>query len=628
MCGIAGFVGAGDRADLQRMTDALTHRGPDAEGHWIDAEHSLHLGHRRLSILDRAGGDQPMWNADRSLGVVFNGEIYNHAELRDELTACGHAFRSGHSDTEVLLHGYREWGRGLAERLNGMWAFALIDRRRKQLWLSRDRFGKKPLYYTDQPGTFAFASECSALLEHRKLQASLCPRALRKYFAYGYIPAPASIYREIKKLPGGCELTLDLASRRSHVSRSWQFELEPEEPASADAEVRWQEQIRELLAAAVRRRLVADVPVGIFLSGGIDSSAVAAMAVRERGRDTVPSFAIGFDEASFDESEPARYAAERLGTVHRQELLSVSRSREVLPELAAQLDEPMGDSSILPTYLLCGVARKQVTVALGGDGADELFAGYDPFRALRVARWYERLTPRPVHTALRMLAARLPTRHDNLSLDFRIKRTLRGLSHPPKLWAPVWMGPLDPGELGDLLQEPVDPEDVYSEAIEVWDSAPSLDLVDRTLLFYTRLYLQDDILTKVDRASMLHSLEVRSPFLDVDLVDLVRRIPSRFKLRGGQTKHLLKKSLEGVLPGDILYRPKKGFGVPIGRWFRDGGLGFEANGPPTAAPGVDAGRFLERKLQAHRRGDEDARLYLWNQWLLDRVVSPTGEEGN
>ena len=619
MCGIAGFVGAGDEVDLQRMTDALVHRGPDAEGHWVDSSRAVHLGHRRLSIVDLVGGDQPMWTADGSLGVVFNGEIYNHAELRDELISRGHVFRSHHSDTEVLLHAYREWGRAMLARLNGMWAFALLDRSCEKLWLARDRFGKKPLYYSAQPGLFAFASECGALLAHRRIQASLSPAALRKYFAYGYVPAPRSIYNEVSKLPGGCELSFDLRSGRHELSRWWQFELEPDDSIGADAERRLGERIVELLQAAVARRLVADVPVGIFLSGGIDSSAVAAMAVRERGRGQVSSFSIGFDEASFDESEEARHAAQWLGTVHHQELLSMSRSCQILPELSARLDEPLGDSSLLPTYLLCGAARERVTVALGGDGADELFAGYDPFRALRLARWYSRLTPRPVHAALRLLAARLPTRHENLALDFKLKKTLGGLSHPSRLWAPVWMGPLDPAELSELVEEPIDPEEVYSEAIEIWESATSLDLVDRTLLFFTRLYLQDDILTKVDRASMLHSLEVRSPFLDIELVDCVRRIPSRLKLRGGQTKYLLKQALAEVLPPEIRHRKKKGFGVPIGRWFQEGSLAFEA---PTGAARVGSGgRFLERKLAAHRLGEEDARLYLWNQWLLDRVVA-------
>jgi asparagine synthase (glutamine-hydrolysing) len=274
----------------------------------------------------------------------------------------------------------------------------------------------------------------------------------------------------------------------------------------------------------------------------------------------------------------------------------------------------MGDSSLLPTYLLCKHARSKVTVALGGDGADELFAGYDPFKALKAASAYDKLMPKPVHEAVRFVMSRLPVSHRNMSLDFRIKRTLRGLSHAPQLWLPVWMSTLDAPELSELFGEPMDLEDVFSEAIEQWDACRQPSIVDKQLQFYTKLYMQDDILTKVDRASMMHSLEVRAPFLDIELVDFVRRIPHQYKYRNGETKYILKKALEKVLPHNILYRPKKGFGVPIGPWFRDGLLdesGVEALRPLDTA-------FIARKFAAHRKGASDERAFLWNAWLLGR----------
>ena len=592
------------------MNAALAHRGPDDDGTWVDDTHRVFLGHRRLSIVDLGGGHQPMWTEDGQLGVVFNGEIYNHMELREELIALGCRFQSDHSDTEVLLHGYRCWGPDFTNRLNGMWAFVLYDLRKRQLFCSRDRFGKKPFFYTLRSGSFVFASELSAIVRHPAVDASVSQRSLQKYFAYGYIPAPHTLYQDIHKLPGGHSLTFDLTSQRIDVRKYWDFVIEPFETVPANPEREWGEQLLELLSAAVKRRLMGDVPLGFFLSGGIDSSSIVALAARHMDRSRIHTFSIGFDEPSFDESRYSTEMAQHLGTLHHLDVLSLEKGAALLPEIVAKLDEPMGDSSLLPTYLLCKHTREKVTVALGGDGADELFAGYDPFRALRAAELYGRFVPRPLHTAVKMLVNRLPVSHANMSFDFKVKRTLRGLGQPKKLWLPVWMGPLDPLELGDLFDAPVDVEDVYSEAIEQWDACKSSSLVDKVLQFYTKLYLQDDILVKVDRASMMHSLEARAPYLDIDLVDFVRRIPHQYKFRNGETKYLLKKALEPVLPHSVLYRAKKGFGIPIGSWLEQGMLPID----PGGSPGLDA-RFVAERLGAHRRGQRDERAFLWNVWL-------------
>ncbi len=614
MCGISGFFGKGTWDDIHSMTRALTHRGPDAEGYWADETQGIYLGHRRLSIIDLEGGIQPMWTADQQLGVIFNGEIYNFQELRKQLVQKGHQFHTDHSDTEVLLYGYREWGEQLPTHLNGMWVFAILDREKNTLFLSRDRFGKKPLFYTQQGDTFAFASELRALIQHKSVSAKLSTLALQKYFAYNYIPAPYSLYQQIYKLPGGQNLTLHLADHSFFVKPYWEFVLDPE-PEGKQSEAEWSEQIRSQFSEAVNRRLVSDVPLGFLLSGGVDSSAVVAYGAKHAQQ--IKTFSVGFEEASFDESAYGKEIAQKFGTTHHLRVCSVSQAQDLIPEVLEKLDEPMGDGSLLPTYLLCQETRKHVTVALSGDGGDELFAGYDPFRALKLAGWYQRWVPGQVHQAISMMLARLPVSHRNMSLDFKIKRTLRGLGFDRTIWNAVWMGPLTITEVQDLFQIPVSLEELYSEAIAVWEACEQSSLVDKALQFYTRLYMQDDILVKIDRASMMNSLELRSPFLDIDFVNLVRRIPTELKLKKGQTKYILKKALEPILPNHIIYRPKKGFGMPIGQWFQEGSLGFQNHDsiPPEQWP------FVQKLWNEHRQGSADHRLFLWSYWLLNQLRS-------
>ena len=560
------------------------------------------------------------------LVIVFNGEIYNHRELRAELKQLGHKFETDHSDTEVLLLGYREWGPKMVSRLNGMWAFALYDQKHAILFCSRDRFGKKPFYYARSRDAFVFASELTALAAHSSVRRNVSRRALQKYFAYGYIPSPLSIYEDVLKLPAGCSLFFDVRSSDCRVEKYWDFVLEPREDIPRHPEEEWGEELRELLDRAVKRRLIADVPLGVFLSGGIDSSAVTAFASSHVSEGKLKTFSIGFTEASFDETEFGRRVGAKFKTDHYIETLSANRAHELMSTCLERLDEPMGDNSLLPTYLLCGFTRQHVTVALGGDGGDELFGGYDPFYALRRAELYRAVFPRPVHAAIKAVFARLPVSHANMALDFKIKRALRGLDYDPRFWMPVWMAPLGPSELEELFSEPLDMEDLYSEAIEQWEACCQTDLVDKTLQFYTKLYLQDDILTKVDRASMMHSLEVRAPFLDIEVVDFIRRVPSRYKFRHGTSKYLLKKALRGVLPKDILRRTKKGFGAPIGSWLREGTLKIDNDAFPSLN-----GDFIRRKRAAHLSGKSDERNFLWcfhvlSKWseARDRAVRSDG----
>jgi asparagine synthase (glutamine-hydrolysing) len=623
MCGIAGFIGRGDRDDLLRMMDDLRHRGPDAQGIWTDEASGLHLGHTRLFVLDPAGGHQPMTNRDTEITIVYNGEIYNHHELRKELEAAGHCFSSSHSDTEVLLHGYSEWGTGLPEHLNGMWAFAIFARRSQKLFLSRDRFGQKPLFYTYQNGTFAFASELAALARHRSVGTSMSILSLQKYLAYGFIPAPHSLYDGVHKLPGGHNLILDTKQLVYDVSEYWRFRLEPQNEMQDDALPALSEEFRERLQSAIEMQLTADVPLGVFLSGGLDSSCLAALAAEVTGGAALKTFSVGFDDPQFNEAGFAKQVADAIGSDHRTTWIAMQELPTLAAEAVAKLDEPLGDNSIVPTYLLCKSARPDVTVALGGDGADELLAGYDPCRIVRLADCYARWMPRPVHRAIRTVVAMLPCRQGYMPFDFKLKRLFRGLEHPGSLWNPVWLGPLDPVELRECFLEPVDVQEIYSEAIALWDKSESATVVEKTMEFYTQLYLQDDILVKIDRASMMCSLELRSPFLDLDVVNFLRQLPTRFKLRGGQTKFLLREVARDLIPPEIVQKPKHGFPFPAARSFREKRLQIDRGFPARMNP-----EFVYAKEQRHLAGKEDNRMFLWCHWLLSRYAKRTAGNGD
>lgn len=604
MCGIYGFIGAGDPDDLERMGRRLAHRGPDGTGSRTFPRHATFLGHRRLSVIDIADGGQPMGDAAGEVWVSFNGEIYNHRDLRAELIRRGHVFRTDHSDTEVLVHGWKEWGEELPGRLNGMFAFAVWDDRTSTLFLARDRFGEKPLFWGRQGGLFLFASELQAFAGHRGFQVRFDRPALRKYFAHGFIPAPNSAFEGTAKLRPGRWLRYDAASGAMHEGTYWAFRIEPDpRPPSLDEAA---EEVRSLLRRSVERRLMSDVPLGLFLSGGIDSSAAAAMARDLAGADGIGSFAVGFTEPSYDESVHARFVAGTLGLTCDVETLDLERARDRLDDALRHADEPLADPSFLPTYLLCGFARGKVTVALSGDGGDELFAGYDPFLALAPAAAYRRLVPRGMHRLLCRLAGLLPLGTANMSLDFKLRRFLHGMAAEAELWNPLWLAPLQPEEIAELFGEEADPEDLYAEALALWRAGEGLGTVDRTLEFYSNFYLPDGILTKVDRASMAHGLEVRSVFLDNDLVEFTRRLPASYKLARRTRKAVLKRALEGVLPSRTLERPKKGFGIPLPAWMRE----IPLDARPARDLGLDE-RAVARRIAAHRAGREDHRLFLW-----------------
>lgn len=614
MCGIVGFVGAGDQGVLTRMADALAHRGPDDSGSYSHLPLGVFLAHRRLSIIDVEGGHQPMGNEDGLIQVVFNGEIYNHRELRAELVAKGHRFSTNHSDTEVLVHGYEEWGDNLSIRLNGMFAFAIFDSKKGRILLARDRFGEKPLFFYARPGLFVFASELKSLLHHPGVPRDVSKRGMTNLFALGFIPAPGTIIEAVSKLAPGHQLSLNVATYRYQISAYWQFRI-PSHPATNLPRPELERQLRQLVKQAVARRLMSDVPIGVFLSGGIDSSIILSAMAEQCSPSDIHTFSIGFNERSFDESEYARLVSRHFGTKHYEDRLDMDTAKNLVEPVLDCLDEPLGDPSILPTYLLARFARRYVKVALGGDGGDELFAGYDPFRALRVAECYSKLVPDFLHSAGRRALEALPLSNRNMSLEFRLKRTLRGLSYPMHLWNPVWLGPLDPNGLGHLFGDTDSLGSTYQEVIDTWNQSGSKTLIDRTLAFYTQLYLPHDILTKVDRASMMVSLETRAPFLDNDLVEFAANLPSSYKLHGQTTKFILKSSFKKILPDAIIRRPKKGFGIPLGAWLR------EWNDPSSinSLPYVDQ-KWLKARWREHQDGVANHSQLLWCTISMDRFL--------
>jgi asparagine synthase (glutamine-hydrolysing) len=634
MCGICGIVARRasiDQEALRRMTSALRHRGPDDEGFFIapaEAGTGVGLGFRRLSIIDLLTGNQPISNEDGSVQVVFNGEIYNYRELRSGLEAGGHEFTTD-SDTEVIVHLYEELGSHCVKRLNGMFAIALWDGRRSELVLARDRFGKKPLYYTELGGGLLFASELKSLIEHPRCPTDLDFDALSRYLALEYVPTPYSIFAGVRKLPGGH--VLRWRDGRTVLERFWDLELRPEEAARPDEE--YGEEFRDLLRAAVRRRLVSDVPLGAFLSGGIDSSSVVAMMVDALPAGAVKTFSIGFDESSFDESTHARRVASHFGTDHREKTFTASVMLDTLPTVVDWLDEPFGDASILPTYLLSRFTREHVTVALGGDGSDELLAGYPTFPADRLARFYR--VPRLLHANVIVpLADRLPVSTANFSFDFKLKRFLRAAASREDIRHPVWLGSFAPSEQEALLNAA--PGDPFAEQRSIL-AAGGDDRLGKLIYLYAKTYLQDDILVKVDRASMACSLEVRAPFLDVELVEFLCRVPSRLKLRRLDTKHLLKRAMGDVLPPGIANRAKKGFGIPVAAWLKGElreALRDELSPERIRRQGLFEPTEVTRLVSEHLSGRRDHRKALWTlfvfqlwhrRWLENRAASSARE---
>jgi asparagine synthase (glutamine-hydrolysing) len=607
MCGICGIASPDsapppDPEVVARMNSHLVHRGPDSEG-LFDGGPAI-LAARRLSIIDLAGGRQPIASEDGNVVVVQNGEIYNYRELRRELEGRGHRFATA-SDTEVLVHLYEEHGDGFIERLRGMFALALWDARERRLLLARDRFGIKPLYYGFDEGTLSFASELKAMLELPGFSRRIEPRAMAAYLAFNSIPAPLTIFAGARKLPPGCKLVWrDGSMTLARYARTGPV---PGERPRGTAAGPLAAELRETLRDSVRAHLVADVPVGVLLSGGVDSTALAALATEEGG-EGVKTFSIGFEESGFDELDRARLIAERYRTDHH-ELVLRPDAVELLPKLVEAFDEPFGDSSAVPTYLVSQLAAGEVKVALSGEGGDELFGGYYTYVADVLAPRFGRMA-----ALASPLIEALPSSSGKASFDYKAKRFARAAHLPPLERHHAWKEIFAPGGraalLGDLAPD-WDPVDVYRERYaETAGAEPLARLQDVDL----GIYLVDDLLVKTDRSSMAHSLELRVPFLDQQVAEFAFGLPRALKVRGFAKKRLLRRAMAPLLPREILHGRKQGFSIPLAAWLRGPLEPFarEVLAPSTLArQGCLDPAAVTPLIDAHCSGREDLSRQLW-----------------
>ncbi len=626
MCGLTGIFDPRsptrcDETLLRRMNDIQHHRGPDEGSIHIEAH--VGLGHRRLSIIDVATGQQPLFNEDGTVVVVLNGEIYNFEALRDQLEAAGHVFRT-RSDTEVIVHGWEQWGEDCVQRFRGMFAFALWDRNRKTLFLARDRLGVKPLHWAQLgDGTVLFGSELKTITAHPRFDRSFDDRAIEDYFAFGYVPDPRTIYRQAHKLAPAHVLTWKVGQREPAIRRYWDVSFEADGRITlADACA----ELRERLAESIRLRMISEVPLGAFLSGGVDSSAVVAMMAGVSDQP-VKTCSIGFDVASFNESEFAQKVATRYNTDH---FTRVVRSDDfgLIDKLADLYDEPYADSSAIPTYRVCELARTRVTVALSGDGGDETFGGYRRYKFhVREQALRDRVPASVRHTLFGALGRVYP-QLDRLPRIFRARATFQALARDAvdaychsvsivrdddraRLFSPEFRRRLGGYRAREVFHQ-------HAARAQTDDALSLIQYLDYNT------YLPGDINTKVDRASMAHSLETREPLMDHPLVEWAARLPASLKLAGGEGKLVLKKAMEPLLPEDVLYRPKMGFAVPLADWFR-APLRSEVkrvlHGERLAGTGVFDMNALARIADEHLSGQRDRSALIWASLMFDRFIA-------
>jgi asparagine synthase (glutamine-hydrolysing) len=617
MCGIAGFAdkspverpsrGGADFALMHRMCEVIRHRGPDDEGIHVAA--GIGLGMRRLSIIDLSTGNQPIHNEDRTIWLVFNGEIYNYRELRRELEGAGHAFYTS-SDTETIVHAYEQWGENAFARLRGMFGIALWDQNRRALYLARDRAGIKPLYYAERAGRLYFGSEIKSLIAAGAVDREIDLEALDHFLSFLYAPPDRAMFKGVRKLPPGHFLRWQ--DGRATLTKYWEISAHEPFTGSADEAAA---RLRDVLAGAVRSHMISDVPLGAFLSGGVDSSLVVGLMAEASDRP-VKTFSIGFDEPQFDELEHARKVAAHFGTDHHEFVVRPD-ALSILDRLVAHFDEPFADSSAIPTWYVSEIARRHVTVVLSGDGGDELFGGYDRYLPHpRVAR-FDRLHVPGARRLARGIWPLLPH-------GARGKNFLRHVSRN------------DEGRYLDSVSyfQPDEKQALYSadvrQALDGWEAERALGAhfdrfrtlphASRMMRFDFETYLPEDVLTKVDRMSMAHSIESRVPLLDNEVIEFAATLPSTMKIHNGRRKHVLKQAVRGLLPEGIIDRKKQGFGVPLGVWFRGGLTDVFSDilaSPRTRQRGYFEPAFIDRIVREHLAGKRDHTLRLWQLLVLE-----------
>jgi len=629
MCGIAGLFDLKGKRDFSRelvtrMSDVQFHRGPDEGGYHF--EPGVALAHRRLSIIDVATGQQPLFNEDQSVCVIFNGEIYNFQELVPELQALGHVFRT-HSDTEVIVHAWEAWGEACVERFRGMFAFALWDRNRDTLFLARDRLGVKPLFYAELgDGSFAFGSELKVLMAHPALDRRMDPLAVEEYFALGYVAEPRTIFRGAAKLDPGHTLTLRRGQAVPLSRPYWDLHFSQDNRISfADA----QAELNDRLHESIRLRMISEVPLGAFLSGGVDSSAVVA-TMADLSNGPVNTCSIAFDDPAFNESEFAKMVADRYHTNHHVETVK-SDDFDLIDTLADLYDEPYADSSAIPTYRVCQLARKHVTVSLSGDGGDESFGGYRRYRLHLMEQRMRDALPLGLRRPVFGLLGSLYPKADWAPRVFRAKTTFQALARD-SVEAYFHSVSIIRDDMRRRLFSPAFQRELGGyNAIDVFRrhaaNAGTEDPLAQIQYLDLKTYLVGDINTKVDRASMAHSLEVREPLMDHPLIEWLATLPNDMKIKGQEGKFLFKKSLESKLPNDVLYRPKMGFSVPLARWFR-GPLKQRVRDAMRSEVMADSGVFdmdmLSRLVSDHQSGRRDYSAPLWTLMMFERFASRNG----
>lgn len=624
MCGICGFVNIDgrpiDQIALERMTQSLKHRGPDDFGYFV--KNNVALGHRRLSIIDLSqNGRQPMCNEDRTIWIIYNGEVYNFLELRQTLEAKGHTFKSN-TDTEVILHLYEEKGTYCINDLNGMFAFAIFDANKNRLFLARDRFGIKPLHYAMFDNTFIFASEIKSLLLHPSVTKRIDPFSLAQYLTFEYVPCPKTIFSGIKKLRPGHFIIFEKNQIRE--KKYWELNYQGlRSKFSFSDEMEVVEKLTDMLRDSVKRRLVSDVPLGVFLSGGIDSSMIVAL-MKELSNSEVKTFSITFDDKSFDESRFSRKIAKFLGTEHYEQKFSPQDMLNIIPKLMDFMDEPCGDASFIPTFLLSRFTREKVKVSLSGDGGDEVFAGYQTYQAHKLAAHFLKFPEWIRKEILEKIILNLPVSTANISLDFQLKKFISGIDFPEEIRNYIWLGSFKIEELKGLLKKDVfssiSTEEIFSVIYDCLSNYSGKEGIEKILYLDRRFFLQDDMLVKIDRTSMANSLESREPMLDHKLVEFVASLPQDLKLKNFTTKYIFKKAASRFLPREIVHRKKKGFGIPVANWIKkelkDLVLDIFSE-DSIRSQGLFNYKYIQGLLTEHFAGKRDNRKQLWTLLIFE-----------
>lgn len=601
MCGIAGIVPYLNKLDIQKILNDLQHRGPDSQSLKIIEEKKLVLGHARLSILDIQDGQQPMSDYNDNYYITYNGEIYNNLNVRQKLLKSGLKFKTSHSDTETLLNSYIMWGENFHEHLDGMWSFAIYDKKKNQLFLSRDRVGEKPLYYYYKNKIFAFSSELNALKNIENLDFEKNELNIQKYFYYGYYPGNKTKYKYIYKLEPGTNLIFDLKNCNLVKNKYWHFKIKENLSISFDESL---DLLDELILNSVKKRMITDVKTGFFLSGGLDSS-ILATYISQIDKN-FKAFTIGFEEKSYDESFKAKQLANFLNLNHRIFTLSNKNIIDNSKSILQLIDEPISDTSIVPTYFLCKESRKHIKVAISGDGGDELFGGYDTFIAIKIINQIVDFIPKKYAKYLEKFSNFLPTSHKNMSLDFKIKKFFKGISENKELINSSWMSPMDLNEKLSLFHKKFKKEEIFSEVIDDWNKDQKKSFLNKSLDYYSNFYLPGMVLPKVDRASMLNSLEVRPIFFDEKILNFALSLPSSFKINYLNRKYILKKLLERKIPKKFIDKSKKGFGSPVSSYLKN----LEIKNYLIKDNFIN-NEYIKLKYKKHIKNLSDEKMILW-----------------